>query len=79
MYVRDSKEIVVVSFVSREATRPQGPSRANVWDHAKGYLVAPCGKNIHTLFVGEKERPFHDKQEYGWNNISKLSQWTGQG
>ena len=52
--MRDSKEIVVVSFVSGEATRPQGPSRANVWDHAKGYLVAPCGKNIHTLFVGEK-------------------------
>ena len=31
-----SEEIVVVSFVSPEATRPQGPSRGNVWDHAEG-------------------------------------------
>ena len=25
-----------VSFVNPETTRPQGPSRGNVWDHAEG-------------------------------------------
>ena len=27
---------LVVPFVNLEATRPQGPSRGNVWDHAEG-------------------------------------------
>ena len=38
--VGESGEIVVVSFVDWEATRPKGPSEGNVWDHAKGYLVS---------------------------------------
>ena len=38
--VGESGEIVVVSFVDWEATRPLGPSEGNVWDHANGYLVS---------------------------------------
>ena len=49
--VGESGEIVVVSFVDWEATRPLGPSEGNVWDHAKGYLVSgfwlqSFGRNI---------------------------------